>query len=407
MNKGMIIVTILIVGAAGFFLGARQTPEMPAAGTDRAAEREILYWVAPMDPNYRRDEPGKSPMGMDLIPVYANAGEADASVVRISPAVENNLGVRTATVKLGALPRVIDTVGYVQYDENELHHIHTRVEGWVETLSTKSSGERVSPGQTLFEVYSPTLVTAQQEYLAALASGSAALQTASRDRLLAFGLTAAQIEQLTRTKRARQRIETYADIEGIVASLDIREGMFVTPSTTIMSLATLKSVWVLAEVFERHSAWVEVGQPVEVTLDYIPGHIWIGAVDYIYPELDPKTRTLKVRIKFDNPEEVLLPNMFARVTIAGTLTEPVPYIPREALIRGGRQDRVVIALGDGRFRSTPVATGMESGTWIEILEGLEPGQQIVTSAQFLLDSESSLDAGFARMENTATGGVLP
>lgn len=407
MNKGMAIFTILIVGAAAFFIGTRQASEQPAAGTGDEAAREILYWVAPMDPNYRRDEPGKSPMGMDLVPVYANTGEADASVVRISPATENNLGVRTATVKLGALPRVIDTVGYVQYDEDQLHHIHTRVEGWVESLSTKSSGERVRPGQPLFEVYSPTLVTAQQEYLAALSSGSTALRAASRDRLLAFGLTGAQIEQLARTKRARQRIETFADIEGIVASLEIREGMFVTPSTTIMSLATLKSVWVLAEVFERHSAWVEVGQPVEVTLDYIPGHVWIGTVDYIYPELDPKTRTLKVRIKFDNPEEALLPNMFARVTIAGTLTEPVPYIPREALIRGGREDRVVIALGDGRFRSAPVATGMESGAWIEILDGLEPGQRIVTSAQFLLDSESGLDAEFARMENTGTGEDRP
>lgn len=407
MNRKLAIFSILIVGAGAFFLGTRQAPERPPAGTVDTGAREILYWVAPMDPNYRRDEPGKSPMGMDLVPVYAGADDTDASVVRISPAVEHNLGVRTATVKLGPLPRVIDTVGYVQYDEDELHHIHTRVEGWIESLSTKSTGERVRPRQPLFEVYSPTLVTAQEEYLAALSSGSAALRTASRDRLLAFGLTAAQIEQLARTKRARQRIETFAGIEGIVASLDIREGMFVTPSTTIMSLATLKSVWVLAEVFERHSAWVQVGQPVEVTLDYVPGHIWIGTVDYIYPELDPKTRTLKVRIKFDNPGEVLLPNMFARVTIAGTLTEPVPYIPREALIRGGRQDRVVIALGDGRFRSAPVATGMESGAWIEIIDGLQPGQQVVTSAQFLLDSESGLDAAFARMENTGNEEARP
>jgi Cu(I)/Ag(I) efflux system membrane fusion protein len=369
---------------------------MPDAGT---GEREILYWKAPMDPNYRRDEPGKSPMGMDLVPVYADdANEDDPAVVSISPTVVSNLGVRTALVEKGALSRRVETVGYVGYDEDTLQHVHTRVDGWIETLAVKATGDPVERGQLLFELYSPTLVNAQEEYLAAKSSGNANLLEASRARLNALGVTGNEIARLDRDRTANQLVSIYTEIDGYVAELGVREGIYVTPATEIMSVAKLDQVWVLAEVFERQAAWIEAGQQAEVELDYLPGQSWQGVVDYVYPELDPSTRTLTVRLRFDNRSQVLRPNMFARITIFGSETNPVVHVPREALIRGGTGNRVVLALGDGRFRAQPVNIGIESADRVEIRSGLREGDLVVTSGQFLIDSESNIDSALARMD---------
>jgi Cu(I)/Ag(I) efflux system membrane fusion protein len=370
----------------------------PKGAVGEEKEREVAYWVAPMDANYRRDEPGKSPMGMDLVPVYADeAGHGAAGTVKIDPTVVNNLGVRTEVVSIGVMNRRIETVGYIGYDEDSLHQINTRVDGWIEKLLIKNDGEPVTRGQVLFELYSPTLVNAQVEYLAALAGRSSSLRKASRDRLAALGVTAGQIDALRKSRKAAQRIQIRARADGLVTRLMVREGVYVTPATAIMSVARLDSVWVLAEVFERQSDWVRVGQAADVRLDYLPGRIWRGKVDFIYPELDPVTRTLKVRLRVDNSDETLRPNMFARITIEGTATEPVVNIPAQALIRGGRLNRVVVALGDGRFRSKAVEVGIESGDRVEIRSGLDRGDLVVTSGQFLIDSESNLEAEFARM----------
>ena len=248
-----------------------------------------------MDPNYRRDEPGKSPMGMDLVPVYADEVASKPGVVSIDPTLVNNLGVRTAVAERGTLPRLIETVGYIGYDEDTLQHIHTRVEGWIESLAATATGDPVKKGQLLFELYSPTLVSAQQEYLAALSSNNEGLQSASRDRLVALGVTKREIERLDRDRTVSQRVRVYAESDGVIAQLGVREGMFVTPATEVMSIAQLDQVWVVAEVFERQSAWVEPGQRAIVELDYLPGMTLEGTVDYVNPELDPKTRTRKVR----------------------------------------------------------------------------------------------------------------
>ena len=362
-------------------------------------EKKLLYWVAPMDPNYRRDEPGKSPMGMDLVPVYDEGG--DGVSVKISPAVENNMGVRTAKVKKDKLWRRIDTVGYVDFDENKISHIHLRTKGWIEKLLVKSEGERVKQGQLLFEVYSPELVNAQEEYMQALRSGNKGLSSASRERLEALGISALQIKQLNQSRKVKQFVKVYAKQDGIVAKLNIREGMFVMPQQEIMSLADLSSIWILAEVFESQADWVNQGQSSEVRLSYLPGREWQGKVEYIYPSLDPKTRTLKVRLRFDNKDEALKPNMFADVTIYGGAKRELKIIPREALIRTGNEERVIIALGDGRFQPRDVIAGIESGDSIEIIKGLEEGDTVVTSGQFLIDSEASLKASIARMSSNS------
>lgn len=404
MNKN-IGAALAVVAAivAGIIIGRAtvdKTDGSPPAGGE--GTREILYWVAPMDPSFRRDEPGKSPMGMDLVPVYADEVDNQPGVVRIDPTIINNLGVRTVSAERGRLSRRIETVGYVGYDEDTVQHVHTRVDGWIERLATKASGEPVTRGQLLYEMYSPTLVNAQEEYLAALRSGNAVLLRASRERLASLGVTSSEIERLDKERAVSRLVRAYAETDGVIAHLGVREGIYVTPATEIMSVAKLDTIWVIAEVFERQAAWVEKGQHAVVELDYLPGESWHGTVDYVYPELDPKTRTLRVRLRFENPAERLQPNMFARVTIHGASEGSVVHIPREALIRGGSIDRVVLALGEGRFRSQRVKVGVESGDRVAILEGLAPGDQIVSSAQFLIDSESNIEVALGRMNSEAS-----
>ena len=403
MKKLLIIVAAIVAALFVGFVAGRFGPAGSDDGSGRTTvgEREILYWVAPMDPNFRRDEPGKSPMGMDLVPVYADeAGTDGPDVVSIDPAIVNNLGVRTASAERGVLSRRIETVGYVGYDEDTLHHVHTRVDGWIEKLAVNATGDPVRQGQVLFELYSPTLVNAQEEFLATLGSAVQGLADASRQRLLALGVNQAEIDRLARDRRVRQRIQVFAQSGGFIAHLGVREGIYVTPATEIMSIAELDQVWVLAEVFERQAAWVRPGQRADVELDYLPGKRWQGTVDYVYPELDEKTRTLKVRLRFDNADEVLRPNMFTRVTILGTETDAVVHVPRAALIRGGKVNRVVVSLGDGRFRAQPVEIGIESGDRVEIRRGVVAGEEVVTSGQFLIDSESNIDAALARFQSS-------
>ncbi len=383
-------------GALSIFHGAG-TASGERQGTD---EKKPLYWVAPMDASYRRDAPGKSPMGMDLVPVYEDSSATDNSepgAVKIAPHVVNNLGVRTAPVELNTVDSDIATVGYVQYDEDALVHIHPRVEGWIEKLYVKAAGNPVQQGQPLYTLYSPQLVNAQEEFLIALNRNNSSLIKAAKDRLNALQLSGDFIETLESSRKVQQNVTFFSPQSGVVDGLKIREGFFVKPGTTLMSIGQLDEVWVEAEVFERDAALIEAGLPVSMTLDYLPGKTWQGVVDYVYPTLNDKTRTLRVRLKFANPEEQLKPNMFAQVVIHASTDNKVPVVPKEAVIRTGDQDRVVLALGEGRFKSVEVSIGRVSNNHIEILSGLDENDEVVTSAQFLIDSESSKSSDFKRM----------
>ncbi len=364
-------------------------------------EKKVKYWVAPMNPTYRRDEPGKSPMGMDLLPVYEGEEEDmddEVSIVKIRPEVVNNLGVRTAKVERGPLWKRIGTVGYIDYDETRINHIHTRTEGWIEKLQVRAEGEEVKRSQLLFELYSPPLINAQEEYLQAIASGNRLLAAASKEKLSALGISKSQIDRLEKDKKVVQNINFYAPQSGVLINLGVREGMYIKPETQILSIANLDTIWLLAEVFERQANWVEVGQSAEATLPSMPGVIWKGTVEYIYPDLDPVTRTLRVRLRFDNSKEKLKPNMYSHVTIFSGEKKDVISIPREALIRDAHQQRVIKALGEGRFQAQEVISGMESGDWVEIISGLNEDDDIVISSQFLIDSESNLKASLNRMQ---------
>ncbi|WP_334064215.1 efflux RND transporter periplasmic adaptor subunit [Alteromonas genovensis] len=371
-------------------------------GSERKTEKEPLYWVAPMDAGYRRDRPGKSPMGMDLVPVFEDATPsttAEKGTVVIDPHVVNNLGVRTALAERKAINSNIVSVGYVKYDEDEIVHIHPRVEGWIEKLYIKAEGNTVDRGEALYTLYSPQLVNAQEELVIALRRKNSGLVNAAKDRLKALQLSKDLIEKLEATQQVQQNITFYAPQSGVVDGLNIREGFFVKPENTLFSIAKLNKIWVEAEVYERDVVQISKGLPVSMTLDYLPGREWVGKVDYVYPALDEKTRTLRIRLAFDNSDNLLRPNMFANVTIHTQTAETTLIVPKEAVIRTGMQNRVVLAFGDGKFKSVSVNIGRVSQESIEILNGLNEGDRVVTSAQFLLDSESSKTADFARMES--------
>jgi Cu(I)/Ag(I) efflux system membrane fusion protein len=398
------VMLLLSTVLAAYFLGKRsgmdrQSAPPGAAGT--AGERRILYWKDPMDPDYRSDKPGKSPMGMVLVPVHAGGADAgEASDVTIAPAMVNNLGVQTSEVEAGVLSHRLELVGYVGYDEDTVASISTRADGWVEKLAVKSAGDTVRAGQLLYELFSPKLATTEREYLIALSSGSPSLIAASRERMRALGFGAAQMAQLARTRSASDRVARYAGSAGVVISLGVSEGAYVTPATPIMKLADLRTVWVLAEVDERQAALVHAGQPADAMFDAFPGRHWRGVVDYVYPDLSPTTRTVKLRLRFANPDLRLRPNMYAHVTIEAKPPHdgpPAPqdgavYIPELALIRTGNSQRVIVALGDGRFDVCPVQAGLTAGDKVQILKGLRPGQRVVSSALFLIDSEANVDA---------------
>lgn len=401
MNKSLLLIltTMALTAIATFHLTKHS---FNASGiTENDEHKQPLYWVAPMDPNYRRDQPGKSPMGMDLIPVYQNEGSnADnPGTITISPDVINNLGVRTAKVTRGTMQREINTVGYVQYDEDQLIHIHPRVEGWIEKLYVTAAGNPVRQGDPLYTLYSPQLVNAQEELLLALNRNNARLIKAAEDRLNALQIDSAIIAELKRDRTIKQTLTFYAPQTGVVDNLNIREGFFVKPGTTLMSVGTLNDVWVEAEIFERQAALVNVGLPVTMTLEYLPGRRWQGQVDYVYPTLDPKTRTARIRLRFSNDDQALKPNMFAQVTIYTDAAQDVLMIPRDAVIRTAKQDRVVLALGEGQFKSIAVELGHLNDQYAEIRKGLSAGEGVVTSAQFLLDSESSKSSDFRRLHH--------
>jgi len=399
------LLTGLLIGAtltALFITDRDQVMSEVAVDNDKPA-----YWVAPMDPNYRRDSPGQSPMGMDLIPVYNESETSAAEGVFISPALINNLGVRTARARLEPLQSAIRTVGYVQYDEDRMVHIHSRAEGWIEKLYARSTGSAIEKGQPLYALYSPQIVNAQEEFLLALRSDNARLIEASKKRLKVFYIDDSFISQLSRSRQVQQAVTFYAPQSGILHNLSIREGFFIKPETTLMSIAAVTEVWVEAQVFERQANALEVGAAVTIKLDFQPSKSWQGVVDYIYPSLDEESRALRARIRLADENGELKANMFAQIEIEPKPQAAVIVVPKDAVIRTGTQDRVVLALGSGRFKSVAVQLGRVNNQFAEIRSGLEAGDEVVISAQFLLDSESSKNSDFMRLSDAQNDRSVP
>ena len=395
---------VLIIGLGGGFALSKLTggSTVKTAHSGASAEKKILYWKAPMDPSFRSDKPGKSPMGMDLVPVYAGEDEGDGkNLVRINPVVQQNIGVRTAQVERMTLARIIDTVGFIRADDDKTATVDVRTQGWIEKLDVKTPGEAVRKGQPLFDLYSRPLVSAQEEYLQAVRIGRKPLIDAARSRLEALGMSAAQIRAIAKAGKARRLIRVYAPQDGVITMLGVGEGAFVKPGRQVMMLADLSTIWVIAEVFEDQAHWVKPGQSVDMTLDALPGRNWAGRVDYVYPTVNARARTVQVRLRFDNADGALKPDMYARVRINTVPHVGVLAIDREALIQTGDGDHVILALGEGRFQPAHVTAGMDSGGKVEILDGLDEGERVVVSSQFLIDSEASFRGTALRM--TAPG----
>jgi Cu(I)/Ag(I) efflux system membrane fusion protein len=402
MTEPKIIATVLGTFIVGIFIGSYFFSAAQNGGDDHAAvESKPLYWVAPMDSNYRRDEPGLSPMGMELVPVYSDEGNSSEGVVIIAPEVVQNIGVRTSKVELGMLSRNIGTVGFVGVDEDLTSHIHVRSAGWIEDLRIKAEGEEVKKGDLLFRFYSPDIANAKSELVQAIRSNNSALISASKARLLALDVPLSQINRIVSKDKVDDLVEVYAPQDGIITKLNVAEGMHIGPGTTILSLADLASVWINAEVFEDEAPWLKSGAKATVQVPFLPERKWLGIVNYVYPIVDPKTRTIRARLVLDNADFALKPNMYANVEIEAEIFHHTMKIPREALIRTGSSNRVIEAMGGGHFRPVAVTVGIESGNYVQILTGLTEGMEIVTSGQFLIDSEASLNSGFGRMQGSS------
>ena len=419
MKTLFILIVGLLGGAAAVFVwnthihGNSGVEALATNGDNKSNNKTPLYWVAPMDDAYRRDKPGKSPMGMDLVPVFAASGSSekrDDGEVRISPQVQQNMGVKFTTVKRGKLDLTFNAVGNVTYNEDYLVHIHPRVEGWIDKLFIKTEGEAVSQGQKLYTLYSPALVTAQEEFVIALKGGDTRLAAGAKQRLKALHLSAGFIAQLEKTREVSQTITFFAPQDGVVEHLGVREGFYVQPGTTVLSIARLDSVWVEARVFEQDVPKVTLGQQASITFDYLPSKTFTGKVDFIYPALDVETRTLKVRVTLKNDSGDIKPNMFANVIFTKQTEQPVLYVPYQSVIQiqsqGQNQDlapaqtqnRIVMNVEES-FKSIGVSVGRKAGEFIEITQGLNEGDKVVVSAQFLIDSESSKASDFKRMQS--------
>lgn len=414
MKRSAFIVSVLalivIVGPA-WWIASHFTPAAHNADkmmpVEQPAERKPLYWYDPMKPEAHFDKPGKSPfMDMQLEPMYADESadvstdeKSSGGTVRIDPQMVQNFGVRTAKVMRGGSVTGIRTTGSVQIDEDHIVAIESRTSGWVEQLNVKAVGDTVSRGQSIAAVYSPDLYAAQQELALAAHSQDERLVDAARQRLSLQGLSPAQVSSVMKSGTAQRRASIAAPQNGVVTELNVREGQQISPGMPLMRVADLSTVWIVIEAPESVSANLRKGQMAEARFNALPGQVLKGKVDYVYPSLDAQARTVRARMVFDNPKMMLKPGMYADVTLTGGDTQNEGLsVPSEAVIRTGERNVVILSLGQGRFRPAVVQIGEDRNGNTEILSGLEDGETIVVSGQFLIDSEASLHGTLARMD---------
>ena len=394
----------------------------PAAPTPAA--RKVLYWVDPMHPAYKSDKPGKAPdCGMDLEPVYEDAAVgAGASAVpgysTISLPQEKlqAIGVRLGKAETRDVTKSIRTVGRVTFDETLQHQIHAKFEGYIERLYVDYTGKPVRKGQPLLSIYSPELLASQQEYLLAyrakkqlagasnadVSRGAADLYESARQRLLLWDISPKEIEELEKTGTPRKALTLSSPVDGFVLSKNAVAGARVMPADTLFEIADIRRVWVLADVYESEAPFVQVGQTAKVSLSYLPGRSWTGKVGFIAPVLDEKSRTVKVRLEFQNPNGTLKPEMYADVLLERPLGRVVT-VPDGAVLSTGTRSIVFVARGNGLFEPREVKPGAKVNGWWEIRSGIAAGEEVVTQANFLIDSESRLKSALAGMSSPPSG----
>jgi Cu(I)/Ag(I) efflux system membrane fusion protein len=419
MNRSKILLTcgaagLIVAGGYGLYLlGIRQGMTMPAqsASVSTAAPgaapeaKKVLYWHDPMVPTQKFDKPGKSPfMDMQLVPVYADGG-ADDSAVSISASVQQNLGIRTVEVVPGSLKTSVTAVGSIAYNDRDVELVQARSNGFVEKLYVRAVLDRVKQGQALAQLYVPEWVAAEEEYLSVSrmigTPGLEALRDGARQRMRLVGMNEEQIRQVVASGKVLPRITLTAPISGIVSELQIKEGMTVMSGAPLFRINGTRTVWVNAEIPENFSAQVRPGTVVEARTPSLEGTVFTGKVSALLPEVNATTRTLKARIELANPKNELAPGMFATISFTPSEQRNVLLVPTEAVIQTGVRSVVMVASGKGQFMPVDVEIGREAGGQTEIRKGLEAGQKVVASGQFLIDSEASLRGTTTRMQAMA------
>lgn len=398
---------LVSVAAAG---GSRS-----AAGTGAGnGQREILFYRNPMDPTITSPIPAKDEMGMDYVPVYADEARQVAeqgTTVSIDPVMVQNMNVQTEVAERRDLKQEIRTVGYLEYDQERMVTVTTKYSGWVEKVYVNYVGEPVERGEPLFEIYSPELLQTEEELLSALEYAdqfdststeagrrARALVDAARERLRYWDIAPEQIDQLIETGEVFRTLQVVAPAGGVVMKRMLGlEGMAVRPGMEVYHIADLRSLWLSVEVFEHQVAQIDVGSAAEIELTYFPGEVFRGTVRFIDPEFSESTRTLGVKIEVPNPKGRLRSGMFGTVRFRPTMARQALAVPSQSVLRTGKRNVVIVDLGGGSFAPREVELGHEGGGYVEILSGLSEGDRIVTSSQFLIDSESSLQAAVQKM----------
>jgi Cu(I)/Ag(I) efflux system membrane fusion protein/cobalt-zinc-cadmium efflux system membrane fusion protein len=408
--------------------GMAMVPVGPSARTGTAAaaasaEREILFYRNPMDPTISSAVPAKDEMGMEYVPVYADEIERTmgaGTTVEIDPAVVQNMNVRTATAERRDLRHDIRTIGHLEYDQGRMVTVTTKYSGWVERVYVNYVGEPVKRGQPLFEIYSPELVQTEQELLSAIEYAGSfaaaddarrraeALVDAARTRLSYWGISAEQIARIEETGEIFRTLDVVAPASGLVMKrMPGLEGMAVKPGMEAYHIADLSSLWLSVEVFEDQVAWIGTGTPADVTFAYFPGETFRGTVSFLEPEFSEKTRTLRVKLEVPNPRRRLRAGMFATVMFQPVAAREALTVPSLSVLRTGQRNVVVVDLGGGRFGPREVVLGYQGAGLVEVIEGLSEGEIVVTSAQFLIDSEASLPESIQKMLAQRQGDDMP
>jgi RND family efflux transporter MFP subunit len=382
----------------------KQVEAAKSGSTSPTGERKIKYYKSTMVPGEARQTPGKDTMGMEMVPVYEDEATAAASqTIAIDPVTTQNMGIRTAVVTRGPLRRNIRTVGTIDYNETALEDVTTKFKGWIDKLYVDATGQQVHRGDPLFEIYSPELYSAQREYLIAIEQGTntpdgASLRVSALTKLKYLDISAGQIAELERTGQPSKTLRILAPMDGVVVEKMVVQGQMVDAGMKLYRLADLGLVWVQAQIYEQDLAYVKLGQEATVTLSYLPDREFRGRVTYIYPNVDEKTRTARVRMEFHNPGFFLKPGMFATVQVSSELDPSVLLVPDMAILRSGEKNTVFVALEAGKFDPRNIALGPQAeNDMYQVISGLKEGERIVTSGQFMLDSESQLREAIQKM----------
>ena len=412
---GIVIVAALVAAATGgYWLGITKSTPDATSGMATPSTRQPLYYRNPMNPEVTSPLPTKDAMGMDYVPVYADGAEFDgpAGTVQIDPVMVQNMGVRTAKAERRSMGRTIQTVGRVDYDEQRLVQLHPKTEGWVEELLVDTTGSPVKQDAILLSLYSPQLVSTQQEYVLALRNletlraspfedvqrGAEELVETTLERLRLLDVPDHQIQALANTLVVKKELHIHSPADGIVINIGAREGQYVTPTTELYTIADLSKVWVYVDIYEDELPWVRVGDQATMSVTALPGQTFRGTLSYIYPYAESKTRTIKVRMEFDNVGLLLKPDMYADIKLEVSVLPDVTVVPSEAIIRSGVREQVFVQREPGKFEPRDVTLGVSSGGWTQITAGIEAGEKVVVSAQFLIDSESKLREAAAKMQ---------